>query len=33
VRTGENFRLTLHLDTDEGNATGIQGKKFGEIVD
>ncbi|MCK9595707.1 phosphate propanoyltransferase [Candidatus Pacearchaeota archaeon] len=32
VRTGENFRLSLHLDTDEGNAAGIHGKSYGEII-
>ena len=31
VRTG-NYKLALHLDTDEGNAAGIIGKTFGEIV-
>jgi putative phosphotransacetylase len=32
VRIAENFRLSLHLDTDEGNAAGIMGKTFGEII-
>jgi len=32
VRVGEKFRKSLHLDTDEGNAAGINGKTFGEIV-
>lgn len=32
VRTGENFRLSLHLDTDEGNAAGIHEKSYGEII-
>lgn len=32
VRSGENFKLALHLDTDEGNAAGISGKTFGEIA-
>lgn len=32
VRVSENYRLALHLDTDEGNSAGIQGKVFGEIV-
>ena len=31
VRTG-NYKLALHLDTDESNAAGIIGKTFGEIV-
>jgi len=32
VRISEKYRLALHLDTDEGNAAGITGKAFGEIV-
>ncbi|MDD5012328.1 MAG: phosphate propanoyltransferase [Candidatus Nanoarchaeia archaeon] len=32
VRTNENFRLSLHLDTDEGNAAGITGRTFGELI-
>lgn len=32
VRSSENYQLSLHLDTDEGNAAGISGKTFGEIV-
>ena len=32
VRSSENDELALHLDTDEGNAAGISGKTFGEIV-
>jgi len=32
VRVAENFRLSLHLDTDEGNAAGIIGGTFGEII-
>ncbi len=32
VRVAENFRLALHLDTDEANASGISGETFGEIV-
>jgi putative phosphotransacetylase len=32
VRIAENFRLSLHLDTDEGNAAGIIGGTFGEII-
>jgi propanediol utilization protein len=32
VRTAEDFRLSLHLDTDEGNAAGIIGGTFGEII-
>jgi len=32
VRTGENYQLSIHLDTDEGNAAGIEGKTFGELI-
>lgn len=32
VRTNPKYRLSVHLDTDEGNAAGISGKTFGEIV-
>lgn len=32
VRISENYKLSLHLDTDEGNSAGIFGKTFGEIV-
>jgi len=32
VRKTENYRLVLHLDTDEGNAAGIKGKTFGELI-
>ena len=32
VRIAKNYRLALHLDTDEGNAAGIFGKTFGEII-
>lgn len=31
VRVSENYRLALHLDTDEGNAAGIIEKMFAEI--
>lgn len=33
VRVSENYRLALHLDTDEGNAVGINGETYGEIKD
>lgn len=33
IRKAENYRLALHLDTDEGNAAGITGKAFGELID
>lgn len=32
VRIGEGWILSMHVDTDEGNAAGITGKTFGEIV-
>lgn len=32
VRVAEDYRLSLHLDTDEGNSAGITGKIFGERV-
>jgi putative phosphotransacetylase len=32
VRVNENFSLAVHLDTDEGNAAGIEGEVFGEII-
>ena len=32
VRVREDFALAMHIDTDEGNAAGIKGSAFGEIV-
>ncbi len=32
VRVSENYRLALHIDTDEGNAAGIFGKTEGDII-
>lgn len=32
VRIGKNYKLSVHLDTDEGNAAGIVGKTFGELI-
>ena len=32
VRINKDYRLSLHLDTDEGNAAGINMKTSGEIV-
>jgi propanediol utilization protein len=32
VRIKENFKTSVHLDTDEANAAGISGKVFGEII-
>ncbi len=33
VRVNENYSLCVHLDTDEGNAAGINKKAFGFLVD
>jgi propanediol utilization protein len=32
VRVSEKYRLSLHLDTDEGNSAGVFGKTFCEII-
>ena len=32
VRINKNYKLSMHLDTDEGNAAGIVGKTFGELI-
>jgi propanediol utilization protein len=32
VRVSDNYRLSLHLDTDEGNSAGIRGKTSGELI-
>jgi len=32
VRVGDNYKLCLHLDTDEGNASGINKKGVGTIL-
>jgi putative phosphotransacetylase len=32
ARVSDNYKLALHLDTDEINAAGIREKTFGEIV-
>lgn len=32
IRVGENYRLCMHLDTDEGNAVGIIRKGTGKII-
>jgi putative phosphotransacetylase len=32
ARVSDNYRLSLHLDTDEGNSAGIYGRTFGDIV-
>ena len=31
ARISEKYKLSVHLDTDEGNSAGIFGKMFGEI--
>jgi len=33
IRIKDNYKLCCHLDTDEGNAAGINKKSFGFIVD
>lgn len=32
IRINKNYKLALHLDTDEANSAGIKNKTFGEIV-
>lgn len=32
ARVGDNYKLSVHLDTDEGNAAGLTQNGFGEIV-
>ena len=32
VRVSNNYDLSVHLDTDEGNSVGIKGKAFGNII-
>lgn len=32
VRISEKFRLALHIDTDEANASGINGETYAEIL-
>ncbi len=32
VRVSENYKLSFHIDTDEGNSAGIFKKTFGEII-
>jgi propanediol utilization protein len=32
TRVNQNFRLSVHLDTDEANSAGIKGKTFGNII-
>ncbi len=32
IRTGENLNLTMHIDTDEANAAGIQKGEIGIII-
>ena len=33
VKIAPNYRLRIHLDTDEGNAAGISSKCFGYLID
>ncbi len=32
VRVSDEYKLALHLDTDEGNAAGITGKAYGKLI-
>lgn len=32
VRVRSDFALAMHIDTDEGNAAGLQGESFGELI-
>jgi propanediol utilization protein len=32
ARISDNYRLSLHLDTDEGNSAGVYKKIFGELI-
>lgn len=32
VRVGENYNLTMHVDTDEGNAASLTPDSYGEVV-
>ena len=32
VRVREDFKTAMHIDTDEGNAAGISGVQYGEIL-
>jgi len=32
VRIAEDYKLSVHLDTDEGNAAGISKKTFGKLI-
>ncbi len=32
VRVREDFKTAMHIDTDEGNAAGISGTQYGEII-
>lgn len=33
VRVRDDFQSAMHIDTDEGNAAGVFGKQYGEILD
>ncbi len=32
VRINNNFKLAMHIDTDEANAAGCSGEVYGEII-
>ena len=32
VKVADSYQLRVHLDTDEGNAAGITGQEFGELL-
>jgi len=33
VRVRDDFKLAMHIDTDEGNAAGVVSEQYGEILD
>lgn len=33
IRVGDDYKLCLHIDTDEGNAAGIDKKTYGFLID
>lgn len=32
VRVNDNFKLAMHIDTDEANASGCLGENFGQVI-